>query len=141
MMRQYKDRLRIEPFVGDHLEHDVEGVSAENNVIDRVDERVISGIRRRAGCIRIAAHQPVERSVLPGDEPVQTNGAKNGALNGHAVSHLASILSCDLPCEGSQNVEYSDHRKENNMGGSRGNVRFFLTIPIVILAIAAISYG
>jgi len=27
------------------------------------------------------------------------------------------------------------------MGGSRGNVRFFLTIPIVILAIAALGYG
>src|SRR5262245_25905956 len=53
---------------------------------------------------------------------------------------FTSILLRDLACAGLRKSEYSDHRKENVMGGIRGNVRFFLTIPIVILAIAAFGY-
>src|SRR6187549_3040873 len=85
MMREHIHWLRIKPFVGDHFEHDVEGVTAQNDVIDRADEGVISGIGRWAGSIRIAAHQPVERPILPGDEPIQTDGAEYRALNGHTV--------------------------------------------------------
>src|SRR5262245_48465070 len=85
MMCEHVHWLRIKPVVGDHFEHDVEGIAAQNDVIDRADKRVISGIGRWARSIRIAAHQPVERPVLPGDEPIQTDGAEYGALNGHTV--------------------------------------------------------